>query len=91
MHHKDEYKIEWSKRADAELSKLPKDVVVRIIKKVDLIISEPFHFLEHYEGEDVYKLRIGDYRVLIDVDFSNKILKIQVVGHRKKIYKNLNI
>jgi len=57
MHLKDEYKIEWSKRADAELSKLPKDIAIRIIKKVDSIISEPFHFLEHYEGEKVYKLR----------------------------------
>ena len=90
MSLEDGYKIEWSKIADAELSKLPKDIAVRIIKKVDSIILNPFHFLEHYEGEDVYKLRIGDYRALIDVDFSNKILKIQVLGHRKKIYKNLN-
>jgi len=86
----DGYKIEWSKRADAELSKLPKDIAVRIIKKVDSIKSEPFQFLEHYEGEDVYKLRVGDYRALIDVDSSNKILKIQVVGHRKKVYKRFN-
>jgi len=28
MHLKDEYKIEWSKRADAELSKLPKDIAI---------------------------------------------------------------
>ena len=86
----DGYKIEWSKRADAELSKLPKDITVRIIKKVDSIRSEPFHFLEHYEGEKVYKLRVGDYRALIDVDSSNKILKIQIIGHRKKIYKRFN-
>lgn len=90
MSPEDEYKIEWSKRADSELSKLPKDIAVRIINKIDSIKLEPFHFLEHYEGEDVYKLRIGDYRALVDIDFSNKILKIQVVGHRKKIYKRFN-
>ena len=50
MHPKDEYKIEWSQRADLELSKLPKDISARIVKKIDSIISKPFHFLEHYEG-----------------------------------------
>ena len=64
--------------------------VSNILRKVDSIKSEPFQFLEHYEGEDVYKLRVGDYRALIDVDSSNKILKIQVVGHRKKVYKRFN-
>ena len=56
-------------------------------KKVSSIKENPFHFLEHYEGEDVYKLRIGDYRALIDVDFENKVLLVQVVDHRRRIYK----
>ena len=38
MPPKYEYKIEWSKRADLELSKLPKDISARIVKKIDLII-----------------------------------------------------
>ncbi|HLA23295.1 MAG TPA: hypothetical protein VJZ93_02045 [Candidatus Nanoarchaeia archaeon] len=33
------------------------------------------------------KLRIGDYRALIDIDFENKILIIQVFDKRGKIYK----
>jgi mRNA-degrading endonuclease RelE of RelBE toxin-antitoxin system len=46
-----------------------------------------FFYLEHFEGEDFYKLRIGKFRNLIDVDFQNKIIKIQVLGLRKNIYK----
>lgn len=81
------FSVEWSETAERELSKLPKDISSRIVNKVDSIKENPFHFLEHYESEEVYKLRIGDYRALIDVDFFNKILKIKVVGHRSKIYK----
>ena len=33
--------------------------------------DDPFHYLEHFEGKDYYKFRIGDYRALIDVDFSS--------------------
>ena len=52
--------------------------------------EDPFVFLEHYEGNNYYKYRIGEYRVLIDVDFKNKILKIQVVDHRSVIYKRFS-
>ncbi len=49
--------------------------------------EEPFRFLEHFEGEDHYKFRVGDYRALVDVDFKNKILIVRALDHRKKIYK----
>lgn len=34
------------------LDKLPKDVKQRIIKKFRLLRENPFHYLEHFEGED---------------------------------------
>ena len=49
--------------------------------------ENPFHFLEHYEGDDYYKFRAGEYRALVDIDFENKILKVQVLENRSKIYK----
>ena len=35
--------------------------ILKIINKVETIKDDPFHYLEHYEGEDTYKLRIGDF------------------------------
>jgi len=69
------------------LNRLSKDISERIKSKLREIKENPFLFLEHYEGDDVYKLRIGDYRALIDVDFSNKILYVQVIDHRSRIYR----
>jgi len=43
--------------------------------------------LEHYESEKYYKLRIGDYHALIDVDFKIKELFVEVIDHRGRIYK----
>jgi mRNA-degrading endonuclease RelE of RelBE toxin-antitoxin system len=48
--------------------------------------NDPFHHLTHYEGK-YYKLRIGDYRALIDVEFSTRTLWVRKIGHRKEIYK----
>ena len=80
------YSVEWHPKVRNFLRKLPKNISARIVKKVKQITEKPFHYLEHYEGEDVYKLRIGDYRAVVDVIISmNKIIVVRI-GHRKNIY-----
>ena len=49
--------------------------------------EEPFQYLEHFEGADHYKYRIGDYRSLIDVDLASKIVWVRVLDKRGRIYK----
>jgi len=39
--------------------------------------------LENMEG---YKLRVGDYRIIIDVEKTIKILNVMKIGSRKNIY-----
>ena len=81
------YSVKWNPKPYKFLEKLPKDISLRVVVKLDEVAKDPFRYLEHYEGADVYKLRIGDYRMLIDVDFSNKILKIRVFDHRSRVYE----
>lgn len=69
------------------LKKCPDKSRERIKKKLKTLEESPFHYLEHYEGADYYKLRIGDYRALVDVDFERKIIKVQILDYRKRIYK----
>ncbi|MBI2542784.1 MAG: type II toxin-antitoxin system RelE/ParE family toxin [Candidatus Aenigmarchaeota archaeon] len=83
------WKVEWHPKATKNLDSLPPDIKERIEKRVDKLKENPLYFLQHYEGADYYKLRIGDYRALIDVDFRNKVVKIQVFDHRNRIYKRL--
>ena len=69
------------------LNKLSKKDTLRIIKRFKQIKDNPFRFLEHFEGDGSYKLRIGDFRALIDVDFKKKILFVRVLDKRSRIYK----
>tara|TARA_B100000315_G_C14571747_1_gene585935 strand:+ start:107 stop:349 length:243 start_codon:yes stop_codon:yes gene_type:complete len=46
-----------------------------------------FLTLQHFEGKDYYKFRIGTYRALIDVDKQRKIVFVRHLDHRSKIYK----
>ena len=68
------------------LDKLPKDVSIRIINKLESIKDDPFRYLQHYEG-DYYNLRIGDYRVLMDIDFERKIIWVRIIDKRGRVYK----
>ena len=80
------YEIKLKPKVEKFLDKLPQDVALRIIKKLKQLKENPFRYLEHYEGEG-YKLRIGNYRALINIDFENKILIVEVLDKRGRIYK----
>ena len=81
------FEIQWSPKASKNLSRLPKELVERIFEKMDQVKQNPFRFLEHFEKKKVYKLRIGDYRALVDVDFNKEKLYIQVFDKRGRVYK----
>ena len=83
------YEIKVHPKIAKYLHKLPQPVSERIKEKLKSIRSDPFNYLEHYEGADVYKLRIGDYRALIDVDKKSKTLYVQVLDKRERIYKRV--
>ena len=74
-------------KVDNFLNNLDANLRERIKSKLREIRGDPFRFLEHFEGSDYYKLRIGDYRALIDIDFKNKQLKVQIFDHRSNVYK----
>lgn len=80
------YSVKFSNQATKFFKSLSKNLQERIKDKLKEVSIDPFRFLEHFEGEN-HKLRIGDYRLLIDVDFKRKILFVRVFDKRGRIYK----
>ncbi len=81
------YELKFDKKATDFLNTLEKELKERIWDKLQQCKLNPFHFLEHLEDIEGYKLRVGDYRLIIDVDRTNQILQMSKAGHRKNIYK----
>lgn len=81
------YRLDWSPRALRFLEKLDGQEARRILAKLELVERDPFRYLEHFEGRGCFKLRIGKYRALIDVDAKDRSLKIQVLDKRSRVYK----
>lgn len=83
------YTYEFKAQAIRDLKKLPKSIQKRIIRKLDFYISHqnPLSFADHLINFEIgqYRFRIGDYRVVFDVEEEQII--ILTLGHRKEIYK----
>ncbi len=81
------YTIKWRPEAVKELRKLPKEIAERVVKRVDIAKEKPKHFLEKLVDDPGYKVRIGDYRAIIDIIEDERVIAVRFVGHRKNIYK----
>jgi len=62
-------------------------IAARIGKKVGETSRSPYHFSEKLTDSDCRKIRIGDYRVIIEIIEEKKEIWILKLGHRKNIYK----
>jgi len=80
------FKIQYSTEALIQLRKLESKIAKRIVKKVELAQENPHTVFRGLSGRNEYKLRVGDYRVIADIDETNHIVFIMSLGHRKNIY-----
>jgi mRNA interferase RelE/StbE len=73
-----------SERAQERLSALEAETRERI--KDALRDLHPDRDLSRLSGKDVYSLRVGDYRAIVDWDRREDTVYVLTVGHRRNIY-----
>ena len=78
------FELEWKKSAIKDIYRLEKEISSRIFKKIDELKSGfQSKDIKRIQGEDKFRLRIGDYRVLFSME--NNLITIWKIGHRKNI------
>lgn len=83
------YNYQFTSRAFKQLQKLSKSVQIRIVNKMDYFCSKnPLDFAEKLSNPKIgtYRFRIGDYRVVADIEKKDSVTVV-LVGHRKEIYR----
>lgn len=66
---------------------LPRDTKERVTSRLRDAGEDPERYLKPLRGRDDYRLRIGDYRAIIDWDQDEDTLYVTDFGHRRNIYK----
>lgn len=81
------WQIEYSAQASGFLERLERRDALRIMEKLEQTAENPHHFAQRLTGAEDYKIRIGDYRVIVLLEEVKKLIFVERIGHRKNIYK----
>ena len=73
--------------AKKDLKKLPTNIIEIVLKKLYSIKENPLRYIERLKSSHLWKLRIGDYRVIMIIDTKDKIINVIKIGHRKNVYE----
>ena len=83
------FKIDPKGSLEHDLKTIDRQYIPRILDAIESLAENPFPFQsKKMKGsESSYRLRVGDYRVIYQVDTENKVITIYHVRHRKDAYK----
>ena len=84
----EKYKLVIKLSAVKELQLLPKKDLKKIIAKIKSLSDNPYPVgCEKLSGQERYRLRQGNYRVVYAIENLIRIVSIVKVGHRKEVYR----
>ena len=85
------FRIEVSATAEKQIRKLPREDQVRVLRAIRSLATEPTPpGVRKVRGyDDVFRIRVGTYRVLYRVEGRRLLIIILKLGHRREIYRSL--
>lgn len=81
------YEILFTDTSHKQFKKLEREIQKRIIHALERIRIRPEKHVKKLVGDPGYRLRVGDYRVILDIKKDKLIILVIKIGHRKNIYK----
>lgn len=85
------YRVEFAPKAARQFRALDKGLQTRLVRRIDGLAANPRpQGVKKLAGEDdLYRLRVGDYRILYQIQEQRLIVLVVGVGHRSEIYREL--
>ena len=83
------YEVLLERKAERDLKKLSSDVFLRIIPHLKSLSEnpKPSGCRKIVGSKNDWRIRVGDYRIIYEINALNKTVKVMRVRHRKEVYK----
>ena len=83
------YRIQFQRDAERELTSLPARDRVRVAARIEALADDPRpHGAKKLSGvDDLYRIRVGDYRVVYQVQRRVLLVLVVRIGHRREVYR----
>jgi len=82
------YHVKLSRTAEKELARLPLQIQERVINAIDLLSENPRRIgsKKLHGSLQAYRFRIGDYRIIYEINDKAKVVDIAYIRHRREAY-----
>ena len=81
------WEVIWSKKSVKQLEKIDTKNAQKIYDSVLNCVDDPFQTVTRLTNSPFYRLRVGNYRVILVLQQSKMIIFVVETDHRGKIYK----
>jgi mRNA interferase RelE/StbE len=83
------YNIVFKPSVEKDLRSLPKSVIARVLRQIEALRENPFprQSVKLAGAEQLYRIRVGDYRVVYAVDKEAQEIIVQYIRHRREVYR----
>ena len=83
------YSLVFKPSVEDDLRKLPKHMVPKVLRRIEELSTNPFPrgVVKLTGAERLYRLRVGVYRVVYEVDAKSKRIVVHYVRHRREAYR----
>jgi mRNA interferase RelE/StbE len=85
-----EYAVTFSRSARKELEKLPPQSLERIFQKIEFLAAQPrpAGCKKLKGGQNLWRIRVGDYRVIYSLNDARQTVDVIAVRHRSEAYRD---
>lgn len=84
-----DYDLTFARSARKELEKLDSAIVARVLPKVEGLANNPRPrgCVKLSGTTDLWRIRVGDYRVIYSIDDAAEVIDVVAVRHRSEAYE----
>ena len=86
-----EYRVEFTKSSRKEFERLPAKLRLKIAEALRVLSQNPYSELlkiKKLKGADaLYRIRLGDYRVVYNIRDERLVVIVIKIGHRGQVYR----
>ncbi len=81
------WQVIWSEKSIKQLEKVDKKNAQKIYDSVLECIEDPFRVVIRLANSPFYRMRVGNYRIILDLQQNKMIVFVVETDHRGQIYK----
>lgn len=87
----DSYRIEFKPTVEKDLSRLPQAIIVKALERIESLSTNPFpaDIKKLKNSKRLYRIRLGDYRIVFEIDSMLSYIIVHYIRHRKDVYRKL--